>query len=194
MTMNTPTALHRLAAPVAAVALMSALASVAMAQPAPPAEGMAGMGGPGPRHVGMHRMGPGMGAMPGMAGAPGLLADHELDAIGASAEQKTKVREILRAAHDDLRKQQESGRDLHQQMQQLLSAPQVDAAAAEALRQKISTQRDAASKRMLQAALDAGAVLTPEQRQKLAERRKQRQDMMQRHQRERDALMPPPRS
>lgn len=190
--MTPRTALHRLAAPVAAVALLSALASVAMAQPAAPADGA------GPRHAGMHRMGPsmgpGMGAMPGMAGSPGLLAEHELDAIGASAEQKARVRDILRAAHDDLRKQHDGGRDLHQQMQQLLSAPQIDAAAAEALRQKISAQRDGASKRMLQAALDASAVLTPEQRQKLAERRKQRQDMMQRHQREREALMPAPRS
>lgn len=179
----------RLAAPVAAVALLAGLASVVMAQPV---DG-AGMGaGPGPRHAGMHRMGPGMGGeMPGMGAGMGMLAERELDAVGASAEQKTKVREILRAAHDDLRKQHDSARDLHQQMQQLLSAPQVDAAAAEALRQKLNAQHDSASKRMLQAALDAGAVLTSEQRQKLAERRKQHQDMMQRQPKEREAMRPP---
>ncbi|MEK8050421.1 periplasmic heavy metal sensor [Ideonella sp. DXS22W] len=166
---------QRLAAPVAAIALLAGLASVAMAQPA---DGPAA--GAGPRHAGMHRMGPGAGGeMPGMVGAGlGLLPERELDAVGASAEQKTKVREILRAAHDDLRKQHDGARELHQQMMQLLAAPKVDAAAAEALRQKIHAQHDVASKRMLQAALEAGAVLTPEQRQKLAERRKQMNDRM----------------
>lgn len=180
-----PLSAARLAAPALAAALLAGLAGAAMAQPA---DGP----GAGPRHVGMHRMGPGMrGEMPGMGGGLGLLPARELDAIGASAEQKTKVQEILRTAHEDLRKQHEAGRELRQQLQQLLDAPKVDAAAAEALRQKITAQHDGASKRMLQAALDAGAVLTPEQRQKLAERRKQHQDMMQRHQKEREALHPP---
>lgn len=186
----TPSRLHRLSLPVALVAVLAGVVSVAMAQPAD------GPAGPGPRHAGMHRMGPGTGepmpGMPGMMGeAPGLVPERELDAVGASAEQKNKLREIQRAAHDELRKQHDSTRELRQQMQQLLAAPQPDAAAAEALRLKLNAQHDAASKRMLQAALDAGKVLTPEQRQKLAERRKQHQDLMQRHQKEREALHPP---
>jgi len=43
----------------------------------------------------------------------------------------------------------------------------------------------------MQALLDASAVLTPEQRVQLAERIKQRGDMMQRHQQERRALEQP---
>lgn len=150
----------------AAALLASAAALAALpagAQPAPPAP-------PGamPAHAMHHRAGPGM---------PGL-SERQLDAVGASAEQKAQVRKIMDAAREDLRQQHESQRELHQQMVALMAAPQLDAAAAEALRQKSVAGHDAASKRMLQAMLDAGAVLTPEQRQKLGERMKQRQERM----------------
>ncbi|MDT7836623.1 Spy/CpxP family protein refolding chaperone [Aquabacterium sp. OR-4] len=173
---------HRLVAPVALLALLAGVASVVMAQPPE------GAGQPGPRHASMHRMGPGMGAP---VSVPGMLSERELDAVGASAEQKGKLREIRRAAQDDLRRQHDSARELHQQMQQLLAAPQVDAAAAEALRQKLNAQHDLASKRMLQAALDSGAVFTPEQRQKLAERRAQQRERLQRPPPEREGGRPP---
>lgn len=153
------------------LALAGATASLAQAQPAMHP-------GDGARHAAHHRMGPGMADGPMMAG-------RALDAIGASAEQKSKVRDIFKAARDDLRKQHDEGRALHQQMLALMAAPQIDAAAAESLRQQQQVRHDAASKRMLQAMLDAQAVLTPEQRQKLAERLKSRHEMMQRHQRER---------
>lgn len=172
-----------------AAALVLALAgasALAQAQPAAPgpmrAHAGAGM------HQGMHHgMGAGMGGE--MAGAP-MLPERMLAAAGASAEQKAQVRKILDAAREDLRQQREGQRELHQQMMALMTAPQLDAAAAEALRQKLQAGHDAASKRMLQAMLDASAVLTPEQRQKLAERMKQRREMMERHQRERRALEP----
>lgn len=196
----TPTSLHRLARPVALAAVLVGLASVAGVAMAQPADGAAGAG---PRHAGLHRMGSGAGdpvaarhAAPGMRGMGGMgglgaLPERELDAVGASAEQKSRLREIQRAAHDDLRRQHQDTRALRQQMQQLLAAPQPDADAAEALRQKLHAQHDAASKRMLQAALASGQVLTPEQRQKLAERRKQHHDLMLRHRQEREALHPP---
>lgn len=141
----------------------------AAAQPAPP--------GAMPVPAMHHRAGP------GMPGAPGL-SERQLDAVGASAEQKAQVRQIMDAAREDLRQQHASQRALHQQLMALMAAPQLDAAAAEALRQKQVAGHDAASKRMLQAMLDAGAVLTPEQRQKLGERLKQRQERMD-HPRER---------
>lgn len=49
-------------------------------------------------------------------------------------------------------------------MMALLTQPKVDAAAAEKARQQMLTQHDAASKRMLQAAIDIAQVLTPDQR------------------------------
>jgi len=163
------------------VALAAATATVAQAQPMP---GPAAGGEHGPRHAGMHRMAPG-----GMMGP--MLPERLLDEVGASAEQKTKVRDIFKAAQADMAKQHEAGRELRHQMMQAMTAPQVDAAAIEALRQKQSAQHDAGSKRMVSAMLEASAVLTPEQRQKLAQRMKSRQDMMERHHRERQSMDAP---
>ena len=167
------------------VALAGATATVAQAQPAPGANPGRG---PGAMQAGMHR---GMhdGQM-GMHGGP-MVTDRMLDSVGASADQKTRVHDIFKVAQDDMRKQREAGGDLRQQMMRLMTAPQVDAAAAEALRQKQLARHDVASKRMLQAMLDAQAVLTPEQRQKLGERLKSRHDMMDRHQRERQSMDAP---
>ena len=173
---------HRVAA-LLLVALTGAAVSVAHAQPAGPAGAAPGMA-PGGMQASAHH---GMGH--GMAGA-GMMSERMLDAAGASAEQKAKVRDLLKAAQDDRRKQHEGDHELHQKMMALMAAPQVDAAAAEALRQQLQARRDVASKRQLQAMLDVGAVLTPEQRQKLADRMKSRQDMMQRHHRERQANEP----
>ena len=171
------------------VALAGATASVAQAQPMPGA----GPGrGPGTMQAGMQAgLHGGMhGGQMGRHGGP-MVSDRLLDAVGATADQKTRVHDIFKAAQDDLRKQREAGGDLHQQMMQLMTAPQVDAAAAEALRQQQLARQDVASKRMLQAMLDARAVLTPEQRQKLAERMKSRHQMMDRHQRERQSVDAP---
>ena len=120
-----------------------------------------------------------------------MMSERMLDSVGASAEQKTKVREILKAAQDEQRQQREAGLALRQQMMALMAAPQIDAAAAEALRQQQQARHDAASKRMLQAMLDVQAVLTPEQRAKMVETMKARQEMMGRHQRERPSTQVP---
>lgn len=152
-----------------AAALLVAAAGLAVA----PAQAQPQPGMHGPQHAAMHRM------APGMHGGMAMIPERMLDAVGASAEQKAKLREIFKAAGDDLRGQRESGRALHAQMMTLMAAPQVDAAAAEALRQQQMAAHDTASKRMLQARLDAQAVLTPEQRVQLAERMAQRQQHMQ---------------
>jgi Spy/CpxP family protein refolding chaperone len=156
------------------LALSATVVSTAQAQGA--------MGRPPGEHP--HRMGR------GMEGGP-MINDRMLDAVGASAEQKTRVREIMSVARDEIRKAREGDRGLHQQMMVLLAAPKIDPAAAEALRQKLMASHDVTSKRRMQAMLDAAAVLSPEQRQKLAERLKTRHDMMERHQRERQATERP---
>ena len=163
--------------------VLVALAGAAALVQAQPMGGM-GMGadGMGGRHAG---------PAGGFGPFGGPMMERLLDGVGASAEQKTKVREIAKAAQADLAQQHAAGQGLRQQMMQLLAAPQVDAAAAEALRQQQMARPDAASRRMLQAVLDAQAVLTPEQRQKLAEQMKARHDMMLRHQRERQQWLAP---
>lgn len=160
----------RLAAAALLIALAGAFASIAQAQPT---------GGPGGRHG--HEMAGPMG---------GRMIERMLDSVNASAEQRTRIREIMKAAGDELRRQREGSRGLREQMMTLFAQPTVDAGAVESLRQQMLQQHDQASRRMTQAMLDASAVLTPEQRAQLAERMKQRREMMERHQRERRALEP----
>jgi Spy/CpxP family protein refolding chaperone len=87
--------------------------------------------------------------------------------------------------------QREAGRALRQQAMALFAQPQVDADAVEALRQKQLAMHEAASKRMTTAMLEISRVLTPEQRKQMAEYMSQRGEMMQRHQRERQAVEAP---
>ena len=121
----------------------------------------------------------------GMGGGPGMMmggprAERMLEAVGASAEQRSQIRAIMDAARNDLQAQRESGRALHDQMRQLFTQPAVDANAVEALRQQQMAHRDAASRRMTQAMVEASRVLTPAQRTQLAEMAGQRRAMMER--------------
>ncbi len=123
---------------------------------------------------GQRHHGPGAGAM--MMGP--MLSPRVLDAVNATADQRSQIRQIMEAARNDLKAQRDASRSLHEQMRTLFTQPTVDANAAEVLRQQQLAQHDAASKRMLQAMLDVSRVLTPEQRAKIAEQLKQRQDRM----------------
>ena len=137
------------------------------------AQGM--MGGHGPHGSG------GMGMMM-FGGPPEHMArgiDHMLDGLNATDAQRTQIKQIAMAAAADLKAQREAGKGLREKGMQLFTAPTVDAAAAEAIRQQMLTQHDQASKRVLQAMLDISKVLTPEQRAKIGERMKQRQAIMQ---------------
>lgn len=129
---------------------------------------------------------PGAGPMTMMLGGPHL--DRALEQAGASAEQRSQVQAILKAARDDLRAQFEASRGLHEQLQQAFTQPTVDARTVEALRQQMLARHDQASKRQMQALLDASRVLTVDQRKALAEQMNQRRAMMMRHHAEREAL------
>jgi len=122
---------------------------------------------------------------------PDQIIDMVQTKARLSDEQKARIREIHRGARAELARVHEAQRALQRQMAALMAAPQIDTTAAEALRQQLSAGRDAASKRLLQARLDAAAVLTPEQRQKLAEHMAQRREMRERHWRERQQLDTP---
>lgn len=108
----------------------------------------------------------------------GRSAERMLDGVNATDAQRTQIRQIFKAAADDMKGQREQRRALHERSLQVFSAPTVDAAAAESLRQQMLALHDQASKRRMQAMVDASQVLTPEQRVKLAERMKQRGEMM----------------
>jgi periplasmic protein CpxP/Spy len=163
----------RLIAVALIVSAAGVCASIAQAQPAA-----------GPRGEASHAMHGG--PMGGFMG--GRMLERALDSVNATTEQRTRIRDIMKAAADDVRKQHEASRGLREQAMTLFSQPTVDARAVESLRQQMVQQHDQSSRRWTQAMLDASAVLTPEQRQQLAERMKQRRELMERHQRERRAL------
>jgi Spy/CpxP family protein refolding chaperone len=101
------------------------------------------------------------------------MLDRMLDDVKATDAQRTQIKQITDAAKKDMQTLHEAGRGLHEKAMQALTAPKVDAAAAESLRQQMVAQHDKISKRALQAMLDISRVLTPEQRAQLAQRMKE---------------------
>jgi len=192
------------------LALLAALSLSAWAQPAPAASsnergpGMAwsrgGEHGPGmhDRMEGMHH---GMGGMHGgmgggsmmFGGSPermGRMIDHMLDGLNASDAQRTQIKQIAAAAATDLKAQAQSGKALRQRAMQAFTAPTVDAAAVEQVRQQMLQQHDQMSRRMTQAMLDVARVLTPEQRARLGERMRDRQARMEDRMKRMEAMPP----
>jgi Spy/CpxP family protein refolding chaperone len=171
------------------VTALAAISLAAAAQPAPPAgSGEHGHGGwamrDGDRHHGMgmgHMQGDMGGHMGGgmmFGGSPermGRAIDRMLDGLDASDAQRSQIKQIAAAAAADMRSQAEAGRALHMRAMQAFTAPNLDPAAVEQLRQQMLQQHDQMSRRMTQAMLDAARVLTPEQRARLGERMRDRQ-------------------
>jgi periplasmic protein CpxP/Spy len=122
----------------------------------------------------------------GMGGA--MMGERLLDSVNASADQRSRIRDIFKAAAADHEKLRQDGRALRDQTMQALAQPTVDAARLEVLRQQQLAQHDQASRRHLQAMVEAANVLTPEQRKLMAEQVAKRRELMERHQRERGAL------
>lgn len=131
----------------------------------------------GMMHAGMghgpHGASAGDGAMMGLMGGRGL--ERLLDSVNATADQRRQIAQISDAARQDMQQQHRDRRGLRDEWMALFSQPTVDARAAESLRARMVAQHDAGSKRAMQAMLEISRVLTPEQRQGLAERMKQRQ-------------------
>jgi Spy/CpxP family protein refolding chaperone len=193
--MSTPRTLplaarHALRARPAFAALLATASLVAAATLSQPALAMpGGHGGP---HGGPHgEMHGGMRGGMAMPFANPQMAGRLLDSVNATPEQRTQIKGLAEAAQRDLQAERSAGRQLREQAMTLFAQPTVDTRAAEALRQQMLARQDAASKRMTQFMLDVSRVLTPEQRQRLAERMAKRHDMMERHQRERRQLERP---
>jgi protein CpxP len=170
------------------VTLLAVGGTVALSSWAQPAGSESGMP---PRHA-MHH-GPrggdfGFGGHGLFMGAPEHVdrgVDRFLKGIDATEAQRSQIKQIVRAAAADLKPIHEAVRGLRNHSQQLFTAPTVDARAVEATRAQLVAQHDQASKRISQAMLDISTVLSPEQRVKLAQQIKQRQERMKEHMKER---------
>jgi Spy/CpxP family protein refolding chaperone len=161
--------------------LMALAATFAVTTWAQPAGGMGGgMGMHGHHGGGM------MGSPEGMA----RMLDHMLDGLNATDDQRAQIKQIAQAAASDLRTQREASRGLHERAMQIFTAPNIDAAAAETLRQQMVAQHDLASKRTMQAMVDMARVLTPDQRAKIGQRMKDRMDRMDRMHQQRMQMSP----
>jgi Spy/CpxP family protein refolding chaperone len=175
-----------------AVALLAVISLTASAQQGPPT----GLGDSGMRDHGM-----GMGRMHGMhdegggmtmfRGSPERMSrriDGMLDGLGATDAQRSQIKQIAVQAAADLKTQMMAGKGLRQRGMQVLTAPTIDPAAAEQVRQQMLQQHDQMSRRVMQAMLDVAKVLTPEQRATIGERMRDRQarmeDRMQRMQKD----------
>ncbi len=89
--------------------------------------------------------------------------------IDATAEQQDKLRAIVREAVKDLLPVREKIMAARATARDLLTRETVDRAALEKFRTDMLATHDAVSKRLVQAVADAGEVLTPEQRRKIAD-------------------------
>ena len=124
---------------------------------------------------GHHGGGPGMMMFQGSPERMGRMIDHMLDGLSTTDAQRGQIKQIAEAAATDLKVQHEASATLRSKAMQIMTAPNIDAAQAEVVRQQMLAQHDQASRRMTQALLDVSRVLTPEQRVKLGERFKQRE-------------------
>ena len=182
---RTPMKINSQPARLVLAALSLALAGAfATAVAAPDGQGMR----MSPAAMGGHGGHGGPGADGGMFGG---MMNRMLDRVNATPEQRTQIQQIMQNQASEMRAQHETGRALRQQAMALFAQPTVDANAVETLRQKQLAIHDATSKRMTLALLDISRVLTPEQRKQMAEQMNQRSEMMQRHQRERQAVEAP---
>ena len=107
------------------------------------------------------------------------VVDRLLDGLSASDAQRAQIKQIALAAATDAQAQRASEGSLRDKALLVFTAPTLDPAAAEALRQQMLVQHEQASKRTLAAMLDVARVLTPEQRAKVAALMKQREAVMQ---------------
>jgi periplasmic protein CpxP/Spy len=111
-----------------------------------------------------------------------------LDRVNATPEQRAQITRITEAGRADMTSHHASAQALRTQMRQAMAAPVVDANTVEVLRQQGLALHDQASKRRTQMMVEISRVLSPQQRQQLAERMARRSEMQQRHSRERGQL------
>ena len=128
-----------------------------------PRFGMGGFGG----HMMHARWGMGFGER-GMG--------YMLDQIDATPEQEDRLWAIIDSTRSELRPAFREFRETREQIAGILGAPTIDRAAIEKLRSDRIATIDATSRKVTDALVQAAEVLTPEQRAKLLEHFKEREE------------------
>jgi protein CpxP len=98
------------------------------------------------------------------------MLGHLYVELDASDAQKQKIDPIVKAAAKDLFPLRQKMRDIRRQQRELFTAETVDRAAIGKLSEERSKLAEQMSRRFTQALVDVAEVLTPAQRQQLAER------------------------
>jgi Spy/CpxP family protein refolding chaperone len=91
-----------------------------------------------------------------------------LDKVGATDAQKAQIKTIWEGLRPQLRTLREQHMGLHQQITEAMTAPTIDPAAIEKLRQQAVSVMDKVSSVMTQGFVQTAQVLTPEQRKQAA--------------------------
>lgn len=106
-------------------------------------------------------------------GDPSAHIDHVLKHLYVDLDvtdaQKAQIDPLVKQAMQDLKPMHTQLHDAHVKALQTLTQPTMDRAALEASRAQAMQLADQASKRLTQLIADVGDVLTPAQRQKLAD-------------------------
>jgi protein CpxP len=92
--------------------------------------------------------------------------DRILTDVGATDSQKTQVKAIWAGLAPQLKAARQEHKQLREQIEQAISAPTIDTAAIEKLRQQSVQSIDRTSTLLTQGMVSTARVLTPEQRQK----------------------------
>ena len=108
--------------------------------------------------------------------------DRMLDQVNATDSQRTAIKAIFARVVEEMRPIHQQHQTLHHDIATALSAEAVDPAAVENLRKQIAPLVDRASQVFTRAILDAGQVLTPEQRKALMKHLQERPGRMHRFQ------------
>jgi protein CpxP len=95
--------------------------------------------------------------------------EQALSDVGATAEQKDKIKALFKTAMEEVRPDHDDRKGMREEVMKLLEAPTIDRTAIEALRAKHVAEIDAKSKTIAKAVGDAAEILTPEQRKQLIE-------------------------
>ncbi len=97
------------------------------------------------------------------------MIDHMIGKVGGTEEQRAALRTIAGQTTPRMAALHTEGRDLKNEVRDILTAEKVDRDALEAARKDAIDLADRGSKLAISAVADAAEVLTPEQRRKIAE-------------------------